>query len=297
MFIDTHCHLNNEYRGGINSVIGRARRKNVGVIVTSTAEPGDLEEVLAIARGHKNVFATVGFHPDCAGINPAEYLTPEILNDDKVIGVGEIGLDYHEKKDNRDAQIKLFTEQLEIARQYDLPVVVHARDAEEDTKEFLTDKNHGVLHCYTGSWDLAKVLLDRGFYFSTSGILTFKNANEMRQVFAKLPMDRIVAETDSPFCAPVPFRGQTCESFMVKKTAKMLAEIRGISFEDIEPILYENTLKLFPKMHIVEVVKCMNGNQRKRLRAARDERAREEAGILKEQWAIEKLLNKPAGKK
>ena len=278
MFIDTHCHLNNEYRGGVNDVIGRARRKNIGAIVTSTADPTDLDAVLEIARGHKNVFCTVGFHPDCAGrVTAAEYLKPDILNDDVVIGIGEIGLDYHQRTDNRIAQLKLFSDQLELAQQYDLPVVIHTRQAEDDTKMVLTDKNHGVLHCYTGSWDLAKTMLDRGFFISASGILTFNKSDDLRDVFKKIPMDRIVVETDSPFCAPVPFRGRTCESWMVKKTAKMLAEIRGISFEKIEPILYENTLKLFPKMHIVEVVKCLNGNQRKRLREQRALRAIREA--------------------
>lgn len=252
MFIDTHCHLNDEYSGGVRGVIARAHKKNVGAIVTATAEPDDVPQVLKIAHEHKNVFCTVGFHPDCAGINPAEFLTDDILTDDVVVGVGEIGLDYHERSDNRDAQIQLFSEQLEIAQQYDLPVVIHARNAEADTQTILTNKNHGVLHCFTSSWDLAKVLLDRGFYFSASGILTFKNAGDMRDVFTKLPMDRIVVETDAPFCAPVPFRGQTCESFMVKKTAQVLADIRGISVTEIEPILYENTLRVFPKIHITD---------------------------------------------
>lgn len=253
MFIDTHCHLNDKYRGGVNDVIGRARRKNVGVIITATAEPADVPVILDIARGHKNVFCTIGFHPDCAGnVNPAEILTADILNDDVVVGVGEIGLDYHESSDNRDAQIKLFNEQLEIAQQFDLPVAVHARDAESDTIEYLTNKNHGVMHCYTGSWDLARVMLDRGFYISASGILTFKNAEHVRDVFRKVPLDRLVVETDAPFCAPVPLRGKTCECWMVKKTAKMLAEIKGISFEEIEDILFENTFKLYPKLKLYE---------------------------------------------
>lgn len=256
MFIDTHCHLMEQFRGGVNDVIGRARRKNVGAIVCSTAEPGDMEKTLGIARGHKNVFCTVGFHPDCAGtVNAHEFLTPDVLNDDVVVGVGEIGLDYHEHSDNRDDQIKFFTEQLEIAQQYDLPVVIHTRQAEEDTKNILSNKNHGVLHCYTGSWDLAKTMLDRGFFISASGILTFKNAGDIRDVFVRVPLDRLIVETDAPFCAPVPFRGKQCECFMVKKTAKLLATIKGVSFEKLENILMENTLKLYPKMKIVDIVK------------------------------------------
>ncbi len=253
MFIDTHCHLNDKYRGGTNDVIGRARRKNVGVIITATAEPDDVPEILAIARGHKNVFCTIGFHPDCAGnVNPAEFLTHDVLNDDVVVGVGEIGLDYHTHTDNREQQIELFTQQLDIARQHNLPVAVHTRDAESDTIEHLTDKNCGVLHCFTGTWDLARVMLDRGYYFSASGILTFKNADAVRDVFAKIPADRIVVETDAPYCAPVPFRGKTCECFMVKKTANLLAQIKNIPIDDFENILFDNTFKLYPKLKLYE---------------------------------------------
>ena len=175
-------------------------------------------------------------------------LTPDILSNDKVIGIGEIGLDYHERNDNKKNQIKLFVDQLEIAQEYDLPVAIHTRDAEDDTAQFLTDKNHGVLHCFTSSWDLAKTMLDRGFYFSASGILTFKNAADIRDVFAKLPNDRIVIETDSPFCAPVPYRGKTCEPAFVIETAKMLAEIKHLQLDELESILMQNTMDLYPKI-------------------------------------------------
>lgn len=253
MFIDTHCHLNDEYRGGVNYVIGCARRRNVGVIITATAEPDDVPVVLDIARGHKNVFCTIGFHPDCAGkCNPRDVITPEVLADDTVVGVGEIGLDYHETPDTRNEQIKLFTEQLEIAREHDMPVAIHTRVAEADTIDLLTNKNHGVLHCYTGSWNLARIMLDRGFYISASGIITFKRADEIREVFKKIPLDRLVIETDAPFCAPVPFRGKTCECWMVKRTAKMLAEIKNVPIDDLEQILFENTFKLYPKLKLYE---------------------------------------------
>ena len=253
MFIDTHCHLNDEYPGGVNDVIGRARRKNVGIIISATAEPDDVPVVLNIARKHKNVFCTIGFHPDCAGnVNPTEYLTPDVLNDPAVVGIGEIGLDYHERNDNCADQIKLFNEQLEIAREYDLPVAIHTRQAEEDTIKYLTDKNHGVLHCYTGTWDMAKVMLDRGFYFSASGILTFKNADDVREVFQKIPLDRIVIETDAPLLAPSPLRGKTCEPWMVKKTAVMLAHVKDVKIKKLESILYENTFKLYSKIKLYE---------------------------------------------
>ena len=267
MFIDTHCHLTEKYRGGTNDVIGRARRKNVGVIVCSSAEPDNFAPTLEIARGHKNVFCTLGFHPDCAGtVNPAEFLTEDVLTDNAVVGVGEIGLDYHVHNDNKESQIKLFTEQLEIARQYDLPVAVHTRDADDDTREYFTDKNHGVLHCFTSTWGLAKVMLDRGFYFSASGILTFKSADKVREVFEKIPVDRIVVETDAPYCAPIPFRGKQCECFMVKKTAAMLAAIKNMPIEELENILFENTMRLYPKIKIEEVQRPRKRNNKNNIK-------------------------------
>lgn len=252
MFIDTHGHLTRQYADGANEIIKRANDAGVGIIVCPTAEPEDIPEALNIAKTHSNIFCTIGLHPDCADTAVAsDFLTPEVLNNNKVIGVGEIGLDYHEGDDNKKNQIKLFSDQLEIAKQYDLPVAIHTRDAEDDTAEILTDKNHGVLHCFTSSWNLAKIMLDRGFYFSASGILTFKNAQDIRDVFAKLPNDRIVIETDSPYCAPVPYRGKVCEPAFVVETAKVLAEIKHLQIDELESILMENTARLYPKIKLI----------------------------------------------
>ena len=253
MVIDTHCHLTDRYNDGPDDIIRRANDAGVGSIICATAEPGDIAAAIQIANTHKNVFCTTGLHPDCADTAvAANVLTPDILNNDKVIGIGEIGLDYHERNDNKKNQIKLFVDQLEIAQEYDLPVAIHTRDAEDDTAQFLTNKNHGVLHCFTSSWDLAKTMLDRGFYFSASGILTFKNAADIRDVFAKLPNDRIVIETDSPFCAPVPYRGKTCEPAFVIETAKMLAEIKHLQLDELESILMQNTMDLYPKIKLIK---------------------------------------------
>ena len=177
-------------------------------------------------------------------------MTDEILTNPHVVGVGEIGLDYHYNPQTRDAQIKLFESQLAIAEKHNLPVAIHTREAEEDTAAILTDKYHGVMHCFTSSWDLAKIMLDRGFYFSASGILTFKNSESMRETFSKIPIDRIVIETDSPYCAPIPYRGKTCEPYMVIETAKVLANIKNLQMDDLESILYENTKRLYPKCHV-----------------------------------------------
>ena len=250
MFIDTHCHLTDKYTDSVDTIITRANDVNVGAMICATADPKDIAGALNIAQTHENIFVTTGIHPDYINANPNDYLTEEILNHPSVVGVGEIGLDYHYNPQTRKEQIELFQKQLEIARVHNLPVAIHTRDAEIDTANILTDKYHGVMHCFTSSWDLAKTMLDRGFYFSASGILTFRNSESVRETFAKIPVDRIVIETDAPFCAPIPYRGKTCEPAMVIETAKVLAQIKNLQIEDLETILFENTTRLYKKCHV-----------------------------------------------
>lgn len=251
MFIDTHCHLTDNYvSGDLGDVIARATAAGVGMIICPSADPNDVIAAVKIAATNQNIYATTGIHPEYAGIDASEYLTESILTNPRVVGIGEIGLDYHERDDNRTAQIQLFEQQLELARKYGLPVAIHTRDAENDTAAILRGDIHGVMHCFTSSWNLAKTMLDRGFYFSASGILTFKNAAEIRETFAKIPIDRIVIETDSPYCAPVPHRGKVCEPAFVVDTARVLADVKGMSITELEPILVKNTLNLYPKIKL-----------------------------------------------
>jgi TatD DNase family protein len=250
MFIDTHCHLTYEIPNGPDEYIKHANDSGVGVMICATADPMDIKPAIEIAETHNNIFVTAGIHPDYVDTNPDEFLTDEILSNPLVVGVGEIGLDYHYNPQTRDKQIELFERQLDIAYKHNMPVAIHTRDAEQDTANILTDKYHGVMHCFTSNWELAKIMLDRGFYFSASGILTFKNAESIRETFAKIPNDRIVIETDAPYCAPVPYRGKTCESAMIIETAKVLANIKNLQIEDLETILTENTKRLYPKCHV-----------------------------------------------
>lgn len=250
MFIDTHCHLTDEYDGGIDAVVTRAKQVGVDTLICATAEGIDIKPALKLAEKYDNIFVTTGIHPDHTDLNPNDFLTNEILNHPRVIGIGEIGLDYHYTPETRDAQIKLFESQLEIAHKHNLPVAIHTRDADDDTMAILTDKYFGVMHCFTSGWDLARTMLDRGFYFSASGILTFKNANEIRETFTKIPIDRIVIETDSPYCAPIPYRGKVCEPAFVVETAKVLAQIKNLQIDELESILFENTKRLYPKCHV-----------------------------------------------
>lgn len=250
MFIDTHCHLTDAYTDGADKIIKRAIEANVGIMICPTANPEDIESALDIANKYDNIFCTIGIHPEYTNSDAAQYLTDTVLNNPRVVGVGEIGLDYHYARETRDAQIKLFEQQLDIAKRYALPVAIHTRDAEADTAAILTGDVLGVMHCFTSSWDLAKKMLDRGFFFSASGILTFKNADDIRETFAKIPNDRIVIETDAPYCAPVPYRGKTCEPAMVIETARVLAQIKNLQMDDLETILMQNVKQLYPKIKI-----------------------------------------------
>lgn len=252
MFIDTHCHLTDKYDDGVDAVITRAKNLNVGAMICATAEGTDINNALKIADSYDNIFVTIGIHPEHTDLNPYDFITDNILNHNRVVGVGEIGLDYHYNSQNRDVQIELFEKQIEIAIKHKLPVAIHTRDAENDTIEIL--KKHpdvcGVLHCFTSNWELAKFALNRGFYFSASGILTFKNSESVRETFSKIPNDKIVIETDSPYCAPVPYRGKICEPAFVIETAKCLAQIKNLQLTDLESILFENTQRLYPKCHV-----------------------------------------------
>ena len=251
MFIDTHCHLTDNYvSDNLTDIIKHANDAGVDTLICPTANPADIPNAIKIIEQYDNIFATIGIHPEYAGIDATKYLYDSVLTHPKIIGIGEIGLDYHERNDNRNAQIQLFEQQLELAKKYNLPVAIHSRDAEEDTAAILHDAVGGVMHCFTSSWDLAKIMLDRGFYFSASGILTFKNAFEIRETFSKIPLDRLVIETDSPYCAPVPHRGNTCEPAFVVETAKVLANIKKVTIEEMGKILRQNTYNLYPKITV-----------------------------------------------
>lgn len=255
MLVDTHCHLRAmdgaDLSGDVGNILARARDAGVGTLICATAAPDDVAPTLAVTQQFDNVFCTIGIHPEYANADPAQYLTDVVLQNPRVVGVGEIGLDYHYGTDTRGGQIELFQRQLDIARGAALPVAIHTRDADDDTADILTHADvRGVMHCFTSSWALAKKMLDRGFFFSASGILTFKNADSVRETFAKIPMDRIVIETDSPYCAPVPHRGRPCKPHMVVNTARVLADIKGLDMGTLDATIGDNVRRLYPKISL-----------------------------------------------
>jgi TatD DNase family protein len=253
--IDSHCHLN--YEGLIarqGEVLENARNVGVAGFLNISTRQREWDQIIAVAEREPDVWASVGVHPHEADAHPdlgADALA-KAADHRRVIAIGECGLDYYYDKSDRQAQRERFQAHIEAARETGLPLVVHTRDAEEDTAEILYAAVReggvtGVLHCFTGSADLARKGLDLGFHISLSGIVTFKNAADLQQTAKWLPADQMLVETDSPFLAPVPHRGQKCEPSFVADTARFVAELRGEPVEQLAEATTANFFKLFSK--------------------------------------------------
>ena len=253
--IDSHCHLN--YEGLVerqDEVLQNARERGVAGFLNISTRQREWGDIIAVAERESDVWASVGVHPHEADAHPdlgAASLV-EAANHPRVIAIGECGLDYYYDKSDRAAQRERFEAHIEAAAQTGLPLVVHTRDAEEDTTEILgravKEKGiRGVLHCFTGSAALARTGLDLGFYVSLSGIVTFKNAQDLQDTAKWLPGGQMLVETDSPFLAPVPHRGQKCEPAFVADTAAFVAELRGEPLDQLDDATTANFFKLFNK--------------------------------------------------
>lgn len=253
--IDSHCHLN--YPGLAerrDEVLAAARARGIVGFLNISTRQSEWSEVIAAADCNPDVWATVGVHPHEADSHPdlGAAALVEGASHPRVIAIGECGLDYHYDNSERGAQRERFKAHIEAARRTGLPLVVHTRDAEEDTVEILAAAVReggvrGVLHCFTGSADLARKALDLGFHISLSGIVTFKNARDLQETAAWLPADRMLVETDAPFLAPVPHRGRTCEPAFVADTAAFVAELRGESVEALAEATTRNFFDLFDR--------------------------------------------------
>ena len=253
--IDSHCHLN--YEGLVErqgEVLDAARARGVAGFLNISTRQREWVEIIATAERNADVWATVGVHPHEADAHPdlgAAALIDAAAHP-KVVAIGECGLDYYYDKSDRAAQRERFQAHIEAARATGLPLVVHTRDAEDDTADILAREVgrggvRGVLHCFTGSADLARTALDLGFFISISGIVTFKNARDLQETARMIPSEKLLVETDSPFLAPVPHRGKTCEPAFVADTAAFVAELRGESPEQIARTTTANFFQLFDK--------------------------------------------------
>ena len=255
MLVDSHCHL--EYKGLVeerDEVLIRAREAGVGAFLNISTKQAEWSQVVGTANAQPDVWASVGIHPhnadDHPGLTRDELL--EATLDPKVIGIGETGLDYYYDHSDRDAQRKLFRLHIDVAREVQLPVIIHTRDAEEDTLAILSDEMGkgafpALIHCFTASPEFGQRVLELGLSISISGIVTFKNAKELQEFAREIPQDRLLVETDSPFLAPVPHRGKTCEPGYVGDTARFLADLRGESFDELSRVTTENFYRLFSK--------------------------------------------------
>jgi TatD DNase family protein len=253
--IDSHCHLN--YAGLVErqaAVLDAARQRGVRGFLNIATRQGEWGDILATAQRHDDVWASVGVHPHEADAHPdlGAAALVEGSKHAKVIAIGECGLDYYYDNSARPAQRERFEAHIEAARATGLPLIVHTRDAEEDTAQILGAAVQeggvtGVLHCFTGSAGLARQALDLGFFISLSGIVTFKNARDLQETAKTVPLDRLLVETDAPFLAPVPHRGRPCEPAFVADTAAFVAELRGEELETLAQATTANFFRLFAR--------------------------------------------------
>lgn len=256
MLVDSHCHLDrlklDKYDGNLNTAIDHARERGVGKMLCVGISLDNRKDVVAIAEQYDDVVASVGVHPldvDAGLASEADLI--EWGQHPKVVALGESGLDYYYSDESKVVQQESFGIHLRAAAAAKLPVIVHTRDARQDTldliKEFGSEESAGVLHCFTESWEMAKAAMDMNYYISLSGIVTFKNAEELRDVARKMPLDRLLVETDSPYLAPIPYRGKPNEPAYVKEVAQFVADLKGISYDEFLEITSENFHRLFYK--------------------------------------------------
>ncbi|MXO64521.1 TatD family hydrolase [Altericroceibacterium endophyticum] len=255
MLIDSHCHL--EYEGLVEdqqAILERARAAGVDAFLNISTRQSEWDRVVATAERENDVWASVGIHPHEADSHAdlGEAALREATHHPRVIAIGETGLDYYYDKSDRQVQQKLFRMHISVARETGLPLIIHTRDAEDDTAEILSDEMEkgafpALIHCFTASADFGRIVLDLGLTISLSGIVTFKNAKDLQEFAQKIPEDRLLVETDSPFLAPIPHRGKSCEPAYVRDTAEFVAALREESVEHLGQTTSRNFAKLFAK--------------------------------------------------
>ncbi|HEY5556772.1 TatD family hydrolase [Acetobacterium sp.] len=253
MLIDSHAHIDEEkYDNDREEVLENARAAGIELIINPASDEESSRRAVALSEKYPMVYAAVGFHPhDAKSYNFKAHgqMLREWAKKDKVVAIGEIGLDYHYDLSPRDIQQSVFVDQLMIAKEIALPVVIHNRESMEDMwrllKEHFSPEVGGVMHSYSGSVEMARIFLDMGFYLSISGTITFKNARKLPEVVAMMPLNRLLVETDSPYMTPTPHRGKRNEPAYVRFVAEEVARIRGMSIESLEEITTENTKRVF----------------------------------------------------
>jgi len=253
MLVDSHCHLDfPDLAQRLPELLENMARNDVGCAVCIGVNLEDFPGVLRLAESHSNLYATVGVHPEYTEVQePSEQTLIELATHPKVIAIGETGLDYYWQKDQPEWQRERFRRHIRAARRSGLPLVIHTRESAQDTlavmREAGAEQAGGVMHCFTESWEVAEGALELGFYISFSGIVTFKNATALKEVARRVPLERLLVETDSPYLAPMPHRGKTNEPAYVRHVAAHVAELRGMALEDLAAASTDNFFTLFAK--------------------------------------------------
>lgn len=248
MLIDTHCHIDSESYENPEEVIKNMKNN---IIVASAASPSSINEVIALTSKYENVYGTIGIHPEFASTYTENDLAmiESYLDHPKIIGIGEIGLDYHYGKEDSQLQKELFIKQIELANKYNKTIVIHTRDAALETyniiKDYKNDSTKLILHCYSGSLEMAKDYIKLGAKLGIGGVLTFKNEKKLKEIVKELDLSNFVLETDSPYLTPEPYRGKKNEPMNVKFVAAKIAEIKGITIEKVAEITTQNSLFQF----------------------------------------------------
>ncbi len=253
MLIDSHAHLDDErFKGDTEAIIGNFEKDNLELVVNIGADLRSSKNSVELAKQHENIYATVGVHPHSSkemDENMLEELR-ELAKEEKVVAIGEIGLDYHYDNSPRDIQKKWFRAQIELAKELDLPISVHSREATQDVFDIISEeaedgKLRGVIHCFSDSVEIAREYLKLGFYISLGGPVTFKNAKTPKEVAKEVPLDRLLIETDSPYLTPEPHRGKRNEPANVRYVAEKIANLREMSYEKLKNATNENVKTLF----------------------------------------------------
>jgi TatD DNase family protein len=257
-FVDSHCHINfPELAANMEDVLAQMRQNEIVSALCVSVNLADFPQVLALAEQYPHIYASVGVHPDHEGVEEPEVgRLVELAQHPKVVAIGETGLDYFRLKGDLEWQRARFRTHIRAARETGKPLIIHTREAASDTLRIMAEENaaeaSGVMHCFTETWEVAQAALAMGFYISFSGIVTFKNAKQLKEVAQHVPLNRILIETDSPYLAPVPYRGKLNQPAYVKYVAEEIATLRGISLDEVGQRTTENFARLFKPGTIVQ---------------------------------------------
>ena len=251
MFIDIHCHLDSEFYDDIDNIIENSLNNNVKKVIYNGCDPRTNNEVLKLIKKYDFVYGAIGFHPtELSNVKEEDYLfLEENIKNKKIVAIGEIGLDYHYENTDKELQKYHFIKQLELAKKYDMPVIIHSRDCINETYNILKDYNlKGIMHCYSGSVEMARMFNKIGFLLGIGGIVTFKNAVKVVEVIKEIDLEYIVVETDSPYLSPEPFRGKINEPINVGIIMEKICDIKGLRYKEVEDVISSNVLGLFDNM-------------------------------------------------